>query len=98
MLRGQLDGHLAAHGIANEMGLVDAELVQEVAEDIGAVSEAAALDDHFLRPTVLRHVDKKGTMIGPKGIDVAAEVAPAAGARPGAVDHDDRIARPKLVV
>ena len=98
---GQCEGHgaVTAHGVADEVHLADAQLIQHGLEAAGVQLRArtGADDGVALAPAGAAEQDHAVACLH-QGADVAMEVGPAAGARARAVQHDDDFAAGAYIV
>ena len=72
------------------MGCADAEFVEKAADHVGEVAEWVGLVDAFGRAAIAGHVGHDHPEMLCERVDVAGVVGDAGGARPAAVQHDDR--------
>src|SRR5690606_10422368 len=90
---GQREGDraVAAHGIADDVHALEAELVQQALEHTRIEFRARTGADDGVALAPARAVEQDHTVTRfDQGIDVAMEVGPAGCARPRAVQHDYR--------
>src|SRR6185437_4979328 len=88
---------LAAHRIADDMRLFDAELAQESAQQLRIVFQPRLRQDDLVALAVLRHVEKDDAEFFGEGPRVQLEIAFGAGARSGAMDADQGITAAHLL-
>ena len=98
VIEGELERRAAAEGVADEVGAVDAELVEEAAHRPGVELPHPALDHRLVGAAIAGLVDGQHPEVRSQRREVLFPVAPRRGPRPSAVEEHQRVARPRLVV
>ena len=87
----QGEGHraMAAHRVAQQMDFIDPQLIDHAFQNAGVeIRTRAAVDDRIALPPPRTVEEQHAIARLDQRVNIAAEVGPAGGPRPGAVQHD----------